>query len=99
MVTPFVVTEDNIHILDSYLYRKETFKVVFSYLREYYPTCKVLLNRSNCSMSMEWAVHNLLYNIGIAKARTKDVDLDYPQKWYYKIIYTLLGPIAWLFIA
>ena len=33
-------------------------------------------NRSIESMRVEWTVHNLLYDIGYERARTRDVDLD-----------------------
>ena len=32
--------------------------------------------RSIESMRVEWTVHNLLYDIGYERARTRDVDLD-----------------------
>lgn len=39
-----------------------------------------VLERSNFSLLLEWASHNLLYDLHIARERTKDVDLEYPQK-------------------
>ena len=49
-------------------------------------------------MVLEWAAHNMLYNLNIQRERTKDVDLDYPQKWYYKVGYGICGVVALIFI-
>ena len=39
----------------------------------------------------EWIVHNRLYKLGLFRNRTKDVDLEYQQKWYLKVMYWILG--------
>jgi hypothetical protein len=36
-------------------------------------------------------VHNRLYKLHILRDRTKDVDLEYKQKWYLKVLYSILG--------
>ena len=33
-------------------------------------------NRSYVSILREWKAHNAMYNLGVARNRTKDVDLD-----------------------
>ena len=58
----------------------------------------ILDHRSMFSMKMEWATHKLLYKLGIQRARTKDLDLDWPQPWYYRVGYIVFGLIAWPFI-
>ena len=98
MVPPFVITDNNIHIAHSYEYSKNSFDDVFSFLRKTYPTNAVLINRSNYSLSCEWAVHNLLYSLHMFRSHTADVDLSYPQKWYEKIGYFIIGSIALLLI-
>lgn len=95
---PFIITDNNIHINNSCEYSKHSFDTVFSYLRDHYLTNNVLLNRSDCSMAREWASHNLLWDLHIARERTADVDLDYPQKWYYRLGYFILGSFALLVI-
>lgn len=58
----------------------------------------IIRHRSMFSMKMEWATHKLLYKLGIQRARTKDLDLDWPQPWYYRVGYIVFGLIAWPFI-
>lgn len=87
----------NIHIENSYAVRKRDFDFVLSCcVSEESMTVKK--NRSAFSLKTEWAVHNLLYALHIARSRTKDVDLQIPQKWYEKIAYPVLGCIVWIFI-
>lgn len=50
-----------------------------------------LNHRSNKSMIREWIAHNNLYILGYEVERTKNVDLNYPQKWYVKVAYWLLS--------
>lgn len=94
MLLPYIITDNNIHITDSYTYSKESFSYVFEYLRNTYPTNSVLINRSDKSLSKEWATHNLLYDLHIFRSHTSDVDLNYPQKWYEKIGYAIVGTFA-----
>lgn len=42
------------------------------------------------NMIFEWCAHNLLYNLGICKDRTKDVDLNY-HSWWYSLGYFVLS--------
>lgn len=91
---PFIITNNNIHINLSCAYSKESFDSVFSFLREYYPTNNVLVNRSNKSLSQEWATHNLLYDLHICRSHTKDVDLNYPQTFWEKLGYSIVGTFA-----
>lgn len=88
----------NIKIIDSYLISKKEFK---KYLLNYVhnnENYEVILKRSLISLILEWSTHNFLYKLNISKNRTKDVDLDYPQKWYYKIGYFFIGLISYIFI-
>lgn len=48
-------------------------------------------NRKLFGMILEWRAHNLLYSLHLFRSHTKDVDLEYPQKWYYKIIWGIIG--------
>jgi hypothetical protein len=49
-------------------------------------------------MAREWAAHNLLWDLNIYRSRTKDIDLNYPQKWYVRLGYFILGSFALLVI-
>lgn len=37
--------------------------------------------------------------MGIARERTQDVDLDWPQPWYMTLLYNIGGFLVWPFIA
>lgn len=56
---------------------------------------KAILKRSILGMVTEWRSHNLLYSLGIYRDHTESVDLEYPQKWYYKIAYFVLAGLYW----
>lgn len=83
----YKISTNNIHIINSFQYttRKEMKKII-QYLKELYPN-NIVFKRPISSLSS----HNLLYKVKIARHRTKDLDLEYPQKWYYKITYFLLS--------
>jgi len=51
----------------------------------------IKFNRDINLLVKEWIVHNRLYKLGLFRNRTKDVDLEYQQKWYLKVIYWILG--------
>lgn len=93
------VNSNNIHIEDSHKISKKEFKSILNELRSKYSGNTVLMNRSNSSLIFEWSFHNLLYYFNIQQSRTGSVDLDYPQKWYEKIAYYLVGPISLILIS
>ena len=94
----YTISSNNVHITDSYKVSKTYMPIVIKELKNEYPDNLVLKNRKKISLIFEWSVHNFLYNLHIARSHTKDVDLEYPQKWYYKLGYNIFGPISWLFI-
>lgn len=92
------VEKNNIHIEDSYLYDKQEMKSCLNTIRELYSdVCDVLKNRTDNDMMREWCLHNVLYRLGYQQDRTRDVDLDWPQKWYYRIGYFIFGGICKIF--
>lgn len=93
----YYINDSNINIKNSCEISKKSFQNIINEMRSKFVN-PVLQNRSDYSLKMEWAVHNFLYNLGIQKSRTKDVDLNYPQNWREKLLYNVLGPIAWLLI-
>ena len=82
---------ENLHIVDSYKISKWNMLKILK-------NRDCVLERSNFSLLLEWASHNLLYDLHIARERTKDVDLEYPQKWYYKVAYFIIGLLALIVI-
>lgn len=93
----YEVSQYNIRIPDSYEVSKHGFDAILNHLQNRYPDCEVW-KRSRWSLKFEWACHDALYALGIARSKTKDVDLNYPQKWYASAAYWLLGAIVWPFI-
>ena len=94
----YTVTSDNIHIEDSYKISKKAFDSVLNSIQAVYPDCLVFKNRKRNSMKLEWAVHNFLYSLGVLKARTGSVDINWPQKWYVNWAYNIAGVMVWLFV-
>ena len=93
----FRVYPSRIKLYDSAEVSKKDFDKELLTVKELYPE-HVIWKRTMRSLKREWAAHNLLYNMGIMKDRTKDVDLDYPQKWYIKVAYFFVGSFALLVI-
>lgn len=93
----YTVTQYNVHIPDSFEVSKWCFEDVLCRIRGHYPDSEVW-KRSMRSLCAEWACHNALYGLGIARSRTKDVDLDYHPKWYMSALYWFLGAVVWPFI-
>lgn len=89
------ITSNNIHITKSYTVKdRKTMNNFLNILREYLEDSNITMKtpfnfRSNNSLIREWVTHNNLYRLGLYKDRVKDIDLNYPQKWYIKILYAV----------
>jgi hypothetical protein len=92
------VTPNNIHIDDSYKVSKKNFDAVLDDIEKEHPECLVFQHRKRISMKFEWATHNALYLLGLWKSHTKDVDINWPIKWYVCFLYNVVGALVWLFI-
>lgn len=88
------VDANNIRIEDSYTINHKQFKNVLNKLKTSFTSN--VFTRSMWSLCCEWAVHNVLYRLGIWRSHTKDVDLNYPNKWAwaYVIVGTIVYPFA-----
>lgn len=91
------VMDNRIKIYDSYGIPKAEMEKELLVLKSKYPS-HCIWNRKMKSLKLEWAAHNLLYSMKYKVEKTKDVDLDYPQKWYYKFAYFILGNVALMII-
>lgn len=91
------VSKNNIHIDDSAAIEKLSFASILLTIRKEHPDCSVF-KRTIPSLVYEWAAHNFLYNMHIARKHTKDVDLNYPQIFLEKVLYPVIGYIGWIFI-
>lgn len=91
-------TENCITIFNSYKIEKRFFEGLLNAIAAANPDCNVPKERSMFSMKMEWTTHNFLYNIHVARSRTKDVDINIPMRWYLRFAYCVCGILSWLFI-
>lgn len=91
------VTPNNIHLESSFRVPKEDFERELKAIRERHPESQVW-NRSMESLKREWAAHNAFHAIGIFRSRTGNMDLNWPQPWYVRAGYAIIGRIAWPFI-
>ena len=91
-------TDDDVKIVDSCTVSKHDFQGVLQRTFDVYPDSVVLKNRKWWHIKLEWSTHNFLFSIGMWRSHTKDVDINYPMKWYEKLAYLLVGPICWLLI-
>ena len=91
------VTPNNIHMESSFEISKEDFESELKTLREQYPD-SLVWNRSMDSLKREWAAHNALHAMGIARKQTAHADLNWPQHWLIRLGYDIIGTIAWPFI-
>lgn len=97
MSMKYKITRDNIHLIDSWKVPKRRFVRELARIRYIHPECEVW-RRSERSLEREWAVHNLLYSLGLFRSRTKDCDLDWPQKWPIRAAYDVIGTAAMILI-
>lgn len=93
----YTITKNNLHLVDSYKVSKQYFSREFARIKGIHPNSDVWL-RSYRSMELEWATHNALYALHLFRSRTKDMDINCPQKWYAKVAYAVVGTIVWPFI-
>lgn len=93
----YTVSENNIHLESSFKVRKEEFERELKALREQNPESQVW-NRSIDSLKREWAAHNAFHAMGVFRSRTAHMDLNWPQPWFIRLGYAIIGRIAWPFI-
>lgn len=95
----YKISKNNIHIKDSYkLHKKSEMLSIINEIRSRYSEDECLpLKRTNKSLLNEWAAHNLVYDLHMFRSHTKDVDLDYPQKWYFTVGYFIFGNLYRMF--
>ena len=86
----------NTHIEDSYRFKSRTdMKEILTAIRTRSFSADYAVNKLSLKRQIrEWRAHNLLYSLGIARKRTKDVDLN-ENKWYVKVAYGILSLMYW----
>ena len=93
----YKVTPTNIQLKSSFEVRKADFERELLAMREAHPE-SLVWNRSIKSLKREWAAHNAFHALGVFRKKTADVDLDWPQKWFFRVGYAVAGAIVWPFI-
>lgn len=85
---------NNTHIVNSYkMSNKRDMLKEINHIRYTRIKNNLPISRSNKSYLREWIAHNRLYKLGLFKNHTTDVDFEEPIKWYYELIYFILGGI------
>ena len=97
MMPKYDITENTLKIYDSCEISKGKFARCLGKIKAENPSCLVFW-RSYDHLSLEWASHNFLYSLGLWRSHTKDVDFEFPQKWYWQVVWAILGVISWIFI-
>lgn len=91
------ITPNNINIKDSYTIRNPfEMRVILKEIKEFLKENNITMDtpfnhRSLWSMIREWVSHNNAYVIGYKRERVGSVDLNFPQKWYVKVLYFILS--------
>ena len=82
-------SENNTHVEDSYTASDINFEVM-EIIRERHRQ-RLPVTRSFDSYAREWKGHNRLYNLGLFKSHTKDVDLDENMSTFWETIWYIIG--------
>ena len=93
----YSISPNNLQLKSSFEVKKKDFERELAAIREKFPDSQVW-KRSLRSLRLEWATHNALHALRIFPSRTADTDFNYPQKWYFRLGYTLAGFLLWPFI-
>jgi len=84
----------NLHIKDSY--KTTAIADIRARVIDFYDKGLLGKNRSIESYVAEWCAHNFLYEIGLFRSHTKDVDLNDDENLCLRAGYWLLYVIYWL---
>ena len=93
----YTISPHNLHVKSSFEIRKKDFEQELMAIRAEHPDCLVW-NRSIRSLVREWATHNAFYALGIFRSRTAHMDLNWPQRWLFRLGYAIIGWLVWPFI-
>lgn len=96
-ISAYTISDHNLHICDSYKVKKKDFVQTLDAIELRDPNYAVW-NRSKSQMALEWATHNACWHLGLWKDRAASCDLNYPQPWYIRWAYAIIGCLVWIFI-
>lgn len=87
-------TKENTHIPNSYLVNnKDTISAYVDWIIDFRKAMKYTVSRSKESYIREWLGHNKLYELGLYKSHTKDVDLNENNSVIEELIWLIIGGI------
>lgn len=85
-------TKENTHIEDSYQIKlKKSMENEIEWIKECRKARKYPVTRSTNSYVREWKGHNNLYNLGLFRSHTKDVDLNENNSIIEELIWLIIG--------
>lgn len=84
----------NLHIKESYKIRR--LSDMMDYLIEH--KCELGDSRSMESYLIEWRAHNIMYDLGLFRSHTKDVDLNDDESMTRRIAYAIIWLISFSFV-
>ena len=90
----YEVSANNIQLKSSFEVSKDDFERVLAAIRERHPD-SLVWNRSMDSLKREWAIHNAVHALGLARKQSAHTDLNWPQPWYVRLGYAVAERIAW----
>ena len=93
----YSVSPNNIQLKLSHEVKKSDFERELIAIRDRHPDCLVW-HRTIKSLKKEWAAHNAFHALGLLRKRTDNTDLNWPQKWYFRLGYAIIGTLVWPFI-
>ena len=93
----YTITNDNLHLVDSYTVPTRRYDKVLNSIEALHPNSDVW-RRSRWSMKAEWVTHSALYDLHLFRSHTKDVDINYPQCWLATAAYSVIAVLVWPFI-
>lgn len=93
----YTISSNNLHVKSSFEIRKKDFEKELLAIRAEHPE-SLVWNRSIRSLVREWATHNAFYELGIFRSRTAHMDLNWPQRWLFRMGYAIIGALVWPFI-
>lgn len=86
----YKVLSNRVKIIDSYkITDRERMRDILYAIQYNHPDIR--FNRNNDDLIREWVAHNRLYEWGIRRKKTKDVDLEFEECKWNMFIYKILG--------
>ena len=87
-----IISTNNIHIEDSYtVVNPVDMRIVLNDIKNYINNnldIDTPFNHRTIKSTMhEWITHNNCYKLSLWPDRTKSVDINFPQKWYIRLLY------------